>query len=107
MPKGKLEKSESPEIGAVREVEEECGIKNLEIIKSLDVTYHTYKLDEKDILKRTYWYEMIYTGNENLTPQTEEDITEAVWLKETELTNVFQNTFPSIIEVMKKGKIIN
>ena len=106
LPKGKLEKKEAPEIGAIREVEEECGIQNLMIKKLLEITYHTYNLNNKDILKRTFWYEMTHSGNENPTPQFEEEITEAKWLKKSDLSEVLKNTFPSIIEVMDKAEII-
>ena len=106
LPKGKIEKNETQEIGAIREVEEECGIHNLVITKLLEITYHTYNLNSKDILKRTFWYEMTYTGNENPIPQFEEDITEAKWLKKSDLPEVLKNTFLSIIEVMKKAGAI-
>ena len=106
LPKGKIEKKETPEIGAIREVEEECGIHNLEINKLLVITYHTYNLNSKNILKRTFWYEMTYTGNENPIPQFEEDITEAKWLKKSDMPEVLKNTFLSIIEVMKKAGVI-
>jgi 8-oxo-dGTP pyrophosphatase MutT (NUDIX family) len=106
LPKGKLEKNEIPEIGAVREVEEECGIGNLEILKLLEITYHTYKLKDKDILKRTYWYEILHKGNQKPKPQTEEEITEAKWLKIDDFNEVINNTYPSIIEVLKKGEVI-
>ena len=106
LPKGKLEKNEIPEIGAVREVEEECGIGNLEILKLLEITYHTYKLKDKNILKRTYWYEILHKGNQKPKPQTEEEITEAKWLKIDDFNEVINNTYPSIIEVLKKGEVI-
>lgn len=106
LPKGKLEKKETPEIGAIREVEEECGIHNLMINKLLDITYHTYMINNKNILKRTFWFEMTYSGNENPQPQIEEEITEAKWLKKTELSEILKNTFPSIIEVIDKASVI-
>jgi 8-oxo-dGTP pyrophosphatase MutT (NUDIX family) len=101
LPKGKLEDKESPEIGALREVEEECGIQDVKVLKSLGATYHTYELNNNSILKKTYWYKMIYYGNEPLVPQTEEEITDAVWLPENQLDKVYENTFPSITEVLK------
>ena len=107
LPKGKIEKKEKPELGAIREVEEECGITNLELTRLIEITYHTYQLKNKDILKRTYWYEMLHQGDEDPKPQYEEEITEAKWLKTNNLNNVVNNTFPSIIDVLKKGKIIN
>ena len=44
LPKGWIEKNESIETAAIREVEEECGIFNLKIIKPLTTTYHIYNL---------------------------------------------------------------
>lgn len=107
LPKGKLEKNESPEAGAIREVEEECGITELEIKNLIEITYHTYNLKEKDILKRTYWFEMLYAGTKSPKPQTEEEITEAKWINKNDLNEVLYNTFPSIIEVLKKANIMN
>lgn len=106
LPKGKLEKNESPEDGAVREVEEECGINNLNIQNHIETTYHTYNLKDKDILKRTYWYEMIYSGTENPKPQIEEEISEVKWISTNNLTEVMNNTFPSIIEVIQKASLV-
>ncbi|MFC2150923.1 NUDIX hydrolase [Bacteroidota bacterium] len=105
LPKGKLERNEVPELAALREVEEECGLGDLEIQKLLEITYHTYKLKNKDILKRTYWYVMLYKGNEEPKPQTEEEITEVRWFNTKSLNEVFLNTFPSIIEVFNKNGV--
>ncbi|MBU8892054.1 MAG: NUDIX domain-containing protein [Bacteroidales bacterium] len=106
LPKGKLEKNENPETGAIREVEEECGLSNLLITKLLEITYHTYTLKGKSILKRTYWYEMYHDGNQEPVPQTEEEITDAVWLGSDNYYKILHNTYPSIIQVLKKGNLI-
>jgi hypothetical protein len=42
LPKGWLDKGETIENAALREVEEECGIFNLKLIKPLVTTYHIY-----------------------------------------------------------------
>lgn len=107
LPKGKIEENELPNIAAIREVEEECGITDLEILDLLNITYHTYQLNGKDILKRTYWYEMVYSGIQNPKPQIEEEITEAKWLNTNNLEEITNNTFPSIIEVLQKGNIVS
>ncbi len=103
LPKGKVEKGESIREAAVREVEEECGISNLKIEKELNSTYHTYWMKDKHILKRTYWYQMTYSGLEVLVPQTEEDIQEVKWLSLNELDEFKANTYASILEVMCEG----
>lgn len=79
MPKGKLDKGETPSAAALREVEEETGLKNLVLGRELPNTYHTYRTDKRRILKRTYWYEMQTTDTE-LVPQAEEDIEQAEWV---------------------------
>jgi 8-oxo-dGTP pyrophosphatase MutT (NUDIX family) len=104
LPKGKMEKKETPEIAALREVEEECGISNLTTIRPINKTYHTYKLGKKDILKKTYWFEMDFTGTQKPIPQTEEEITEVKWINENDLQEVTRNTFPSIIDVLKASQ---
>ncbi|PLX22127.1 MAG: NUDIX hydrolase [Marinilabiliales bacterium] len=106
LPKGKIEKNELPEVAAIREVEEECGIEDLEIQRSLEITYHTYQLKGKDILKKTYWYQMIHNGIQEPVPQVEEDITEVKWVKPKEVYTLIQYTYPSIIDVLKKGEIL-
>jgi 8-oxo-dGTP pyrophosphatase MutT (NUDIX family) len=102
LPKGKIEKKEAVKTAAIREVEEECGIKGLNIVKELPITYHTYYMEEKRILKRTYWFEMMCDDHSKLVPQTEEGITDAKWLSATDLQQVVNNTYESVMEVMKE-----
>ena len=102
LPKGKAEKGESIEETALREVEEECSITPLTITKALEPTYHTYWLKSKLILKKTYWFEMKYDGNDIPKPQEEEDISLAEWLSNNNLDKVYQNTYPSILEVLNQ-----
>jgi 8-oxo-dGTP pyrophosphatase MutT (NUDIX family) len=104
LPKGKLEKDETPAYAAIREVEEECGIKELTITKPLSPTFHTYIHKEKMVLKKTYWFEMICTDKKELIPQTEEGITEVKWMKEEEVKNALENTYHSIVDVLKEER---
>lgn len=79
LPKGKIDPGETPEQAAVREVQEETGLNEVELGDFLTKTYHTYRTPKgKRILKRTYWYKM-KTKENDLTPQTEEDIEMAIW----------------------------
>lgn len=100
LPKGKMEAGESKEETAVREVEEECGISDVQLIRPLLTTYHTYSLKGSLILKPSHWYLMKYNKNEPLIPQTEEGITEVKWVDEKELFSLKEKTFPSIVDVI-------
>nr|MBA3704996.1 NUDIX domain-containing protein [Bacteroidota bacterium] len=100
LPKGKIEKKEAIKTAAIREVEEECGITGLTILKELPATYHTYSMEERAILKRTYWFEMNCDDSSKLKPQIEEGITDVKWLSKNELKQVYNNTYDSVKEVM-------
>ncbi|MDD2491732.1 MAG: NUDIX domain-containing protein [Bacteroidales bacterium] len=96
-PKGMQESGEDIRQTAMREVEEECGIHDLEIHEHLCDTYHTYHRDGEFILKTTRWYRMNYLGNGTDThPQAEEEIERAIWAPPTDLPTYFANTYPSI-----------
>lgn len=101
LPKGKMEKGESPESCALREVEEETGVSQLQLKKKTGETYHTYDLFGKHILKITHWYNMTCPSGQNTTPQTEEDITEIKWVKRNHFEEVLQNTYPSIKDILQ------
>ncbi|MDR1121612.1 MAG: NUDIX domain-containing protein [Dysgonamonadaceae bacterium] len=101
LPKGKAEKGESLQETAIREVMEECGLKTPpKITGELAHTFHTYHQDGNRILKHTAWYAMRHDGGEILYPQLSENITSAVWLPQTDLNIVLQNTYESIKQVM-------
>jgi len=106
LPKGKLEEGEKKKEGAVREVEEECGIKINKAGKKILTTYHMYTLKNEVILKKTYWYDMNYKGQQQLKPQTEEGITEVRWADKDQIKELVTNTYPSIIEVLQKKKLL-
>jgi 8-oxo-dGTP pyrophosphatase MutT (NUDIX family) len=100
LPKGKMEKGESPEKAGIREVEEECGINKLSIVKNLGITSHTYELNGVPVLKNTYWF-LMKTNSENpLVPQLEEDITDAQWMDKDQVKEALKNTYPLIKELL-------
>lgn len=106
LPKGKIEKKETPEKAAIREVEEECGIKGLSIIRQLDSTFHIYrspymKSPHNLVLKETKWFLMRAENNQSLAPQTEEDIEEVRWFALDQLDEVMANTYSSIREFLQ------
>jgi hypothetical protein len=101
LPKGKSEPGESPEQTALREVEEECGLTGLILQRFLISTYHIYKLKNDLMLKKTDWFEMKYKGESTPTPLVKEDIIQTRWIKRVMLKEVYGNTYPSIIDVIK------
>ena len=107
LPKGKVEPNEECHNAALRETSEECGITGLTISNILSSTYHTYFIDDKRVLKKTFWYKMEYKGNEQLKPQLEEDITFAKWFNKSELRTITENTYPSIIDILKDANLIS
>jgi 8-oxo-dGTP pyrophosphatase MutT (NUDIX family) len=100
LPKGKLDKGESLEVCAVREVEEETGLKNARLVAPLAKTYHTFYEGTRHIIKETNWFAMEVTGEQNLQPQTEEDIEEIKWVKPANIQSFLEKTYPLISDVI-------
>jgi ADP-ribose pyrophosphatase YjhB (NUDIX family) len=96
LPKGKLEKGESIEQCAIREVEEECGISNLMIENELETTYHIFERKEKTIFKITYWFLMTTNYIGTLTPQIEEGIEEVVFKNQQSTEQALDNSYANI-----------
>lgn len=103
LPKGKLDKKESIVDCAIRETEEETGLKNIELIAPLLNTYHTYHEGSRFILKETSWFRMKINGSQQLIPQTEEDISKLEWVSHDNLNKYMENTFPSVRDVLAAG----
>jgi len=95
LPKGWIEKGESIENAAIREIEEECGIFNLAISKKLITTYHIY-FHKGMKLKETHWFLMTSDYDKELVPQIEEGITKVVFKNESEINDALQNTYANI-----------
>jgi len=101
LPKGHVEKGETVEIAAIREVEEETGITNPAIKEKLPNTYHLYLFENNLILKISHWFKMSYSKNENLVPQIEEDITEAIWMPIRNKEIFIRNTYPTLYDTIE------
>lgn len=103
LPKGKVEKNESIEQAAMREVEEETGIDSLSIESELGKTYHTYDENGTPILKTTFWFHARHDGNQTKgNPQAEEGITAVKWHAQPIDKSILEKAYPSLIHLSQK-----
>ncbi|MBU1007061.1 MAG: NUDIX hydrolase [Candidatus Omnitrophica bacterium] len=82
-PKGKLEKGETPEQAAIREIGEETGLKNIDLIDKLEDVKYFYIRDKNLIAKTVYFYLFSHSGAESLKVLYEE-IQDAAWFTNAE-----------------------
>lgn len=109
LPKGKIKKSEETQLGALREVEEECNIK-VAITGELPNTWHSYAFKGNKILKKTSWFTMQCLDDTYMKPQAEEFIEEVRFMTPDEVLEVLPESYASIqfvirdyLKAMKKG----
>ena len=96
LPKGKVEKKESIETGAIREVEEETGVKDLKISKFLQTTYHVFQRKGRYRLKVTYWYEMTTDYDGELVPEESEGIKKVKWKNMEKAQKALKKSYANI-----------
>jgi len=96
LPKGKMEKGESLEACALREVAEETGVKGLKIENGLQTTYHIFKRNGNYKLKEVHWFAMrtAYTGK--LKGQKNEGIEKVKWKGPKKIQKALQNSYTNI-----------
>ncbi len=107
LPKGHLEKKETLEQCALREVREETGLKTLELICFLGISEHIYfdnKLNEEAI-KETHWYEMKGDKNEPLHPLEVESIERVEWSKANMVMRYLYHSFDNLKPIIQKSSL--
>lgn len=100
LPKGHVEEGEDTLTAALREVEEETGLRDLKVIQQLPSSWHCYLYENEWRLKQTSWYLMETPDDSQLLPQEEEGITEVVFLGPSDLEWFLKNTYRSLAETL-------
>jgi len=100
LPKGKVETGETLLQGALREVEEETGLKVQPALSGVFnpvKTYHVFNLYGGWHLKQTSWFAMHIDGHHPQgTPQTEEGIAQVVWVTPDEWYHRLQHSYGTL-----------
>ncbi len=105
LPKGKRDADESIETCALREVQEETGLTQLDMGEKIGVTYHIYVQGSHRLLKETSWFRMKGQFSETPIPQAEENIQEARWVSLRELGPIVFKSYCAIREVLYQAGV--
>lgn len=79
-PKGNIEKKETSQETAIREIKEEVGLRNIKVIDSIDLIKYFYKLKGELIFKTVSLFLVEAVGDESITPLKSE-IQDANWFE--------------------------
>jgi len=96
LPKGKLDPDETIEHCALREVEEETGVKDLILENPLQITYHIFKRNDKYRLKEVHWFAMSTSYKGPLVGQVEEGIEKVKWKGPHKIKKALNNSYTNI-----------
>ncbi len=105
LPKGKIDPGETKKAAAVREVQEETGIVNIELGQKIAKTFHTFIRKGVRCIKPTHWY-LMHTKEMELSPQAEEDILEAKWSDLDLFLREERVVYPNIVDILTQTKAI-
>jgi 8-oxo-dGTP pyrophosphatase MutT (NUDIX family) len=84
-PKGHIEKDESPEVAAVREVWEETGLKT-RVKERLGISNYWFYAGEHHIHKYVYFFNLeVLAGQLTLSGNDDEEICDIQWVNQTQL----------------------
>jgi 8-oxo-dGTP pyrophosphatase MutT (NUDIX family) len=98
LPKGHVEKGESFDFTAIREVVEETGLTQIDIERELFPTRHFYFMKGRWRIKLTQWYVMNSPLNGPLFPQLSEGIEKAEWIDRNHLSDILLRSYRSVRE---------
>jgi diadenosine hexaphosphate hydrolase (ATP-forming) len=96
-PKGHLEKGETPEAAALREVQEETGWRCTVVGPLMDVEY-SFTRDGKTVLKTVHWFRM--EAEDRVGEWDQEEVLDCRWCLLAEAKNLV--TYPSDIKIIER-----
>ncbi|UTW60780.1 NUDIX domain-containing protein [bacterium SCSIO 12741] len=104
LPKGKIEKDETVFEGAVREIEEETGIRADQLLfPKPDKTWHLYRIKKGVVIKKSVWYWLRAEPGQQPVPQFAEDITQATWMSGDQMDEVFdKGAYPALKGIWRR-----
>lgn len=82
LPKGTIERGETPDGVALREVAEETGLRNVRIVADLGEEHYMFfwKAEDTYYDKTVHYYLMEFLGGEEARPQREEGFVRCEWV---------------------------
>ena len=101
LPKGHLEDGESPKQAALREVNEETGLSDLELSEQLGVTDWSFRAKGGVVHKSGTFY-LMYSEEGDPMPQLEEGITECVWVPAHEACSKIK--YKNLHQILQKAQ---
>ena len=101
LPKGHIEVGESEHVAALREVEEETGVK-ADVVgnEPIAITWHAYDTYGCWELKRTSWWKMRAPLGA-VKPQQEEGIANVAWCAKEDVQEWLKKSYPTIKHVVE------
>jgi 8-oxo-dGTP pyrophosphatase MutT (NUDIX family) len=107
LPGGHIDPYETADDAIVREVEEETGVQIDRVNEKKGIsTYHMYPHKGQMVLKETQWFEMYYPGKARPQVEAGEGITGWKWGIPGEADFILENTYASILDVLKGRNLI-
>jgi 8-oxo-dGTP pyrophosphatase MutT (NUDIX family) len=109
LPKGHLDKNETFETCAIREIKEETGLENISVTRFIGVTEHEYYDSglHAEAVKEIHWFEIKADKNEPLHPQEEESIEWIRWVPKSEWGAYLKNSYSNIRDIITKALKLN
>ncbi len=100
-PKGKVEEEETWQEAAKREIEEETGVKDLDIVSEVGEIKFTDKSDTSPIKKNVHFY-LARTTQKDITAKNDAHTDSVAWMTEEELRQKLD--YPNLINLLDKAK---